>query len=74
MKVTEQFYTIELTPAEIDIITTALHGEYKFIREQRHKPENADRQPQLYQKQQATQKLRNAFAELIDRRYMGEDA
>lgn len=74
MTIKQQYFTVELTPEEIDIITTALHGEYKFIREQRHKPENADRQPQLYQKQQATQKLRNAFAELIDRRYMGEDA
>lgn len=74
MKVTEQFYKVELTLSDIDIITTALHGDYKFIREQRRKPENAERQSELFQKQQSIQNLRNAFAELIDRRYMGDDA
>lgn len=74
MKVTEQIYKVELTLSDIDIITTALHGDYKFIKEQRRKPENGERQSELFQKQQSIKNLRNAFAELIDRRYMGDDA
>ena len=73
MKTVKQSFTIELTTEEIEVITTALHGEYKFVKDLRTKAEQ-DQQPRLYQKQKTVQRLRNDFAELVGQRFMGEDA
>lgn len=72
MKTIDTVYRVELTADEVEIITTALHGEYKFIRAEREKSqENAAR---LYDKMRDVRTVRNNFADLCGRRYMGEDA
>lgn len=73
MKKIETFYQIELTPAEIETITTALHGEYKFRRDE-YKKATPDTAPRLYERMAAAQTLRNELASIIGTRYMGEDA
>lgn len=73
MQTVKRSFTVELTAEEIEVITTALHGEYKFVKDLRTKAEQ-DQQPRLHQKQETTQRLRNEFAELVGRRFMGEDA
>ena len=72
MKTIDTVYKIELTAEEIELITTAMHGEYKFLRAEREKSqENAAR---LYDKMRDVRTIRNAFADLCGRRYAGEDA
>ena len=56
----------------IEAITTALHGEYKFLREERAKSE--DNAVRLYPKMKTVQQLRNAFGNLVGRSFMGVDA
>lgn len=73
MQTVKHSFTVELTADEIEVITTALHGEYKFIKDLRTKAEQ-DQQTRLHQKQETTQRLRNEFAELVGRRFMGDDA
>lgn len=73
MKTVNKVFQIELTENEIELITTALHGEYKFIRAEREKADQ-DSAPRLYEKMQAVKAIRNSFADLVNRRYMGEDA
>lgn len=72
MKTVETVYRVELTADEVELITTAMHGEYKFLRAEREKSQdNAER---LYSKMKAVREIRNNFADLCGRRYMGEDA
>ena len=72
MKTLEKSYKVELTTDEIEIITTALHGEYKFCKESR--PDTIDESKRIYNKMQAVRTIRNEFASMINRSYMGEDA
>lgn len=72
MKKIEATYKIELTPAEIEIITTALHGEYKTLKTTA--AESIDESRRIYERMQPIKELRNDFANLINKTYMGEDA
>lgn len=72
MKTLETVYKIELTTDEIEIITTALHGEYKFYKEQR--PDNINESKRIYDKIIAVRTIRNEFANMINRSYIGDDA
>lgn len=67
-------FTVELTTEEIELLTTALHGEYKFIKKLQSENTNPSEAPRLYEKRKTLQALRNSFAALINRFYMGEDA
>lgn len=72
MKTLERSFTIELTTDEIDIITTALHGQYKHNKEMLFdKPTSPE---YITRHMTQSQELRNSFAHLIGRSYMGEDA
>ena len=66
-------YTVELTREEIDTVTTALHSEYKFLKE---KYANARQQnaAEVYERMDEARTLRNDFARLIGVTFMGEDA
>ena len=72
MKKLETIYKVELTTDEISIITTALHDEYKFYKEQR--PDTIDESKIICDKIQSVRTIRNEFARLINRSYMGDDA
>lgn len=72
MKTLEKVYKVELTTDEIEIITTALHGEYKFCKGLR--PDNQEESKRIYNKICAVREIRNSFASLVNRSYMGEDA
>lgn len=73
MTVIKKTYIIELTPEDIELITTALHGQYmtnKAIIE-----ENGDNTVDyIRQNLKAARNLRNEFGNLINRSYMGVDA
>lgn len=73
MNVLYTTYTIELTRQDIEIITTALHGQYKTNREL-YQGSTADKAPYIYAHMKDAQELRNTFGHLINRSYMGEDA
>lgn len=68
----ETTYKVELTADEIEIITTALHGEYKFIKELKCK--NQDEIIKRNDKINKVRTIRNEFGSIIDRSFMGEDA
>lgn len=72
MKTLENLYKIELTADEIEIITTALHDEYKFYKEK--SPDTIDESKIICDKIQSVRTIRNEFARLINRSYMGYDA
>ena len=72
MKVEGKLYSVSLTEDEIDIIANALHACYKEIKETPQ--ENQDESRKAYERMQPIRKLRNSFAQLIYRSYMGEDA
>lgn len=72
MKTLEKIYKVELTTDEIEIIETALHSEYKFCKELR--PDTIDESQRIYNKMQAVRTIRNEFASMVNRSYMGEDA
>ena len=72
MTVCNTVHTIELTPKEIDMITTALHGQYKTERELYEKDDET--YGRFYDAMNEARDLRNAFANLINRSYMGVDA
>ena len=65
-------FIIELTADEVDVIATALHGQYKHNKEMlSDKPIN----PEYITKHMVQAKeLRNTFANLLNRQYLGEDA
>ena len=65
MKISTKSFDVNLTEREVEIITNALHKIYKPLKEE-----------QKYTNPEATEvrELRNAFAGLINRHYMGEDA
>lgn len=73
LKIAQKF-TVELTTEEIELLTTALHGEYKFIRKLCEENANPREAARLHEKTQAVRALRNSFSGLINRFYMGEDA
>ena len=72
MKKIQTVYNIELTPEEIEAIATALHGEYKTLKTTAQ--ESIEQSRRTYEKMQIYRELRNSFADIINRRYMGEDA
>ena len=74
MKIIEKRFFVELTESEIETITTALHAEYKFRREDAEKEQDAPRKARRSADACEARSLRNVFADLIGRRYMGEDA
>lgn len=65
-------YTVELTREEIDTVTTALHNEYKFLKEKyaNVRPQNA---VEVCKRIDEVRTLRNDFARLIGVTFMGED-
>lgn len=73
MKCDNKFFKIELAENEIELITTALHGEYKFIKDKYSKA-GVDDALRLYEKMNNIKLVRNEFAKLINRFYSGEDA
>lgn len=73
MKVANTVHTIELTPKEIDLITTALHGQYKTEREL-YDQDTEDVYSRFYEPMNEARDLRNAFAKLINLSFMGADA
>lgn len=74
MKMIANTFTVELTTADIEYITTALQGEYKFIKEEDRDSWNPARIARRDIDLSAVRALRNSFGDLINRRYMGEDA
>ena len=73
MKTIEQTYKVELNVDEVRAIADSLHAEYlKF----RHAYESATSQdaPKIYKDVSMLRTLRNSFANIIGRSYMGEDA
>lgn len=72
MKVLATTFTIELTKDEIEILTMALHDEYKFCKDLQ--PDNIKDRKRIEEKTENTRELRNNFAGLIAKSYMGEDA
>lgn len=72
MKVQEKIFVTTLTEKEIEYITEALHKIYKEM-----KIQNSDKDANVYVNTTKTAELRilrNEFASLIGRAYMGEDA
>ena len=69
MTILSKTFTLQLTPDEIEIITTALHGQYKTDKEL-----NEQNSALYHDRMVLARKLRNDFADMINRRYMGEDA
>ena len=74
MKMISNIFTVELTPADVEYITTALHGEYKFIRDEDRDGWNSARAARRDIDLSAVRALRNSFADLVGCRYMGEEA
>lgn len=73
MTVLNTTHTIELTTTEIDIIATALHGQYKSDKEL-HENSPKDQPAYIYQHMKLAQELRNSFGNIINRTYIGADA
>lgn len=73
MTTNEKLYNITITEAEAELITTALHGEYKHIKNLLKGATDNDR-ARLTTKTDDLRKTRNGFAALINRFYSGEDA
>ena len=63
----------KLTNDEINLITTALHGQYKTCKEVAKK-NGSDTQPYIFEDMSLARELRNAFGNIVNRTYMGEDA
>lgn len=73
MKLIEKTFAVELTEKEIEVLTTALHGEYMKMREE-PKDEQAKARAIRLEQQNYARILRSGFASLIGRMYMGQDA
>jgi hypothetical protein len=67
---------MELTKDDIELITTALHGQYKTEQELYEKDTKDEYAPdnKYYILMNKARDLRNTFGSLINRRYMGQDA
>lgn len=78
MKVNETLYNVTLNPKEIDTITNALHACYKETKEQYIKllteEHDAHDEITLYNRKNELKEIRDSFANLINRVYMGHDA
>lgn len=72
MKILNTVHTIELTTDDIELITTALHGQYKT--EQELWTQDDDPYGRYYDAMNQARDLRNMFAGMINRSYMGADA
>ena len=66
-------HTVQLTTDEVNLITTALHGQYKKCKEI-ISDNKTDAQPYIFEDMSLARELRNAFGNLVNRTYMGEDA
>ena len=67
-----QIYSVELTNDEIELIVNVLHATYKEIKEAPQRDQEESRK--AYMRMQPLRELRNAFATIINRSFMGEDA
>lgn len=80
MKKLDTVYKIEVTAEEVEAITTALHGEYKFIKSeldevlQDSKKATFENIERIKKRLDTVRAIRNNFADICNRRYMGEDA
>lgn len=74
MTVLNKTYTIELTDQDIDIITTALHGQYKTEKELLQEQSEGSARTRIFDNMDLARNLRNDFGRLIGRAYLGEDA
>lgn len=75
MIVVEKQFNVILSDDELDFLTTALHGEYKTVRDRIRKTKEGQEVSQRDMDRMNTcHNLRNEFADLIGRKYMGEDA
>ena len=72
MTVREQIYSVELNKGEIEIIVNAIHAAYQELKCM--VPENQSESRKTYERMQPLRELRNSFASLIGRSFMGEDA
>ena len=72
MTVIKKTYTIELSEDDVELITTALHGQYKTESELYQNDD--DIYGRYYDAMNKARDLRNTFAKLINRAYMGADA
>lgn len=78
MKVNETLYNITLNPKEIETITNALHAAYTETRDAYREliteEHNAHDENVLYNRKNELREIRNSFANLIGRSYMGQDS
>ena len=75
MTVLETTFTIELNEKDVDLITTALHREYKVLSElNEQERDQDDLYGKYYKDMNAARDLRNKFAGLLNKQYMGIDA
>lgn len=65
---------VELTRDEIETITSALHEEYKRLTELANAEETPQHKAAYSLDASAARRLRNDFAKIIGRSYMGADA
>lgn len=65
MTVNTKNFEVNLTEREVEVIATALHKSYRPLKDE-HGYSNAEASE--------LRELRNAFAGLVNRHYMGEDA
>ena len=69
MKLTGKMYNISITEAEIEVLVRALENETDCLKET-----YKDGGEITYRFLTETKALRNSFAEIIDKHYMGVDA
>ena len=72
MKLESKTYSVSLNEDEIDVIVNALHACYMDMKETPQ--ESMEDSKKTYARMQPLKELRNSFANLIDRSFMGKDA
>ena len=72
MTVERKIYSVTLTEDEIQTIVNALHACYMDMKETPQ--ESKEESQKTYVRMQPLKELRNSFANLINRSFMGKDA
>ena len=72
MKLESKSYSVSLNEDEIDVIVNALHACYMDMKETPQ--ESKEDSQKTYVRMQPLKELRNSFANLINRSFMGKDA
>lgn len=72
MKLESKTYSVSLNEDEIDVIVNALHACYMDMKETPQ--ESKEDSQKTYVRMQPLKELRNSFANLINRSFMGKDA